>query len=84
VYIPKIAAEVPCKINFNGETVLQTPLGELKLARYFVDVGGFQGVTMDMNEKGQLMRLNIPRQDIELARDLAFDLKEGAAAPPAK
>lgn len=79
VYIPKIAAEVTAKVNYNGETMLQTALGEVKLLRYFVDLGGFQGVTMDVNEKGQLMRLNIPRQDIELVRDLAYDMKQGVA-----
>jgi hypothetical protein len=84
VYIPKIAVEVIAKVNYNGETMLQTPLGEVKLLRYFVDLGGFQGVTMDVNEKGQLMRLNIPRQDIELVRDLAYEMKQGAAAPAGK
>lgn len=84
VYIPKIAVEVTAKVNYNGETMLQTPLGEVKLLRYFVDLGGFQGVTMDVNEKGQLMRLNIPRQDIELVRDLAYDMKQGVASPASK
>lgn len=84
VYIPKIAVEVIAKVNYNGETMLQTPLGEVKLLRYFIDLGGFQGVTMDVNEKGQLMRLNIPRQDIELVRDLAYDMKQGVAAPAGK
>ena len=84
VYIPKIAVEVTAKVNYNGETMQQTPLGEVKLLRYFVDLGGFQGVTMDVNEKGQLMRLNIPRQDIELVRDLAYDMKQGVASPAGK
>jgi len=84
VYIPKIAVEVTAKVNYNGETMLQTALGEVKLLRYFVDLGGFQGVTMDVNEKGQLMRLNIPRQDIELVRDLAYDMKQGVATPAGK
>jgi hypothetical protein len=84
VYIPKIAVEVIAKVNYNGETMLQTPLGEVKLLRYFIDLGGFQGATMDVSEKGQLMRLNIPRQDIELVRDLAYDMKQGTAPPAGK
>ena len=72
------------KVSFTGETKVGTPLGEIKLQRYFIDVGGFQGVTIDVNDKGQLMRLTIPRQDIELVRDLAYDMKQAGPVSAGK
>ena len=83
VYIPKIAAELMAEISFSGSTKIDTPLGEMKLDRYFVSLGSFQGATVEVSEKGTLMKVSIPRQEIELVRDLAYDLKGPATPPPA-
>ncbi len=76
VYVPKIASELKATIKYNGDTTLKTPLGEMKLQRYFVDVGGFQGVSLAVNAKDQIIEMVIPRQEITLRRDLAYDLKQ--------
>jgi len=83
VYIPKFASELKAEISFSGTTVVTTPLGDMKLNRYFVSLGSFQGATGEVSEKGALMKVTIPRQEIELVRDLAWDLKGPAAPRPA-
>lgn len=82
VYIPKSAAELNSSITYNGESTVPSPLGELKLKRYSVDLGGLQGSSVTVNQTGQLIKIQIPRQEIEVIRDFNYDLRPVAPAQP--
>jgi hypothetical protein len=83
LYIPKIAQELAGKLSYSGEQKVTTPLGEMTLRRFFVDVGGFQGVSIGVNERNELMEMTITRQELRLVRDLAYDMKQAVPAAPA-
>ncbi|MBN2429852.1 MAG: hypothetical protein JXQ27_00180 [Acidobacteria bacterium] len=82
VYIPKIAQELTATIEAAGDSTVTTALGEMRLQRYFITIGAFQGVTLTTNEKKQLIQIIIPRQELTLSRDFAFDLKQTQPEPP--
>ena len=63
---------------------LPTPLGEMTLRRFFIDVGGFQGVAIGVNDRNQVMEMTITRQELTLVRDLAYDMKQALPAAPAQ
>ena len=84
LYIPKIAQELGGKLSFSGEQKVPTPLGEMTLRRFFIDVGGFQGVAIGVNDRNQVMEMTITRQELTLVRDLAYDMKQALPAAPAQ
>lgn len=74
VYVPKIAVELSAQVGLESESTLTTPLGEMKIRRYIVDLGTFQTTMVDVNERGQLIKIFSPKQEVELVRDFAYDM----------
>jgi len=78
VYIPKIAQQLTATVEAAGNSTVSTAMGEMRLQRYFITIGSFQGVTLTTNERNQLIQIIIPRQELTLSRDFAYDLKQSS------
>jgi len=84
VYYPKIANEMIGKVKFVGTTRLRTPIGEIPARKYNISIGGFQGATLSVNNKGQIITLDIPKQELLLRRDFAYDFNKLEQGPSSK
>lgn len=83
VYIPKVAVELNATMNLEREGVSEGPDGPVRIRRFSVDLGGFQGVMLDVDDQERVQRIIVERQEIELVRDPAGGPKPDAApAPP--
>ncbi|MBP7864741.1 MAG: hypothetical protein KA419_02230 [Acidobacteria bacterium] len=83
VYIPKVAVELNATMNLEREGVSEGPDGPVRIRRFSVDLGGFQGVMLDVDDQERVQRIIVEKQEIELVRDPAGGPKPDAApAPP--
>ena len=71
VYIPKVAVELTATVSIESEGQSVSPDGPIRMRRFSVDIGKFQGVMLDVDDQNRVQRIIIPRQEIELVRDPA-------------
>ncbi len=96
VYVPKVAVELTATVSIESDGQSASPDGPIRMRRFSVDIGKFQGVMLDVDDQNRVQRIIIPRQEIELVRDPAgipagprvrvagVPLLTGQAAPPAE
>lgn len=81
LYIPKIAKIIPGKLHFQDAGTLDTKFGPKVVKRFFLDEGGFQGISLSIDETGKVLKIEIPRQELVVLRDLNADAQQVGASP---
>lgn len=89
VYIAKVAVELTAQFRFTGQSSIQAEGGEIPVRRYLVTMGDFHGVAINTNQQNQIMQMIIPKMELQIVRDLAYDARpatekgQPAVPPPA-
>jgi hypothetical protein len=70
-FIPVIGNDIPVAVTYMGEDKLETKGGSLAIRNFRVEFVGIWGATLSVDKEGRLVRLVIPKQELEvLRRDL--------------
>ncbi|MBI4483683.1 MAG: hypothetical protein HY652_12440, partial [Acidobacteria bacterium] len=71
-YVPIIAREIKLSVQHRGKVRVEGSGGSLDGEHFVLDVGGILAVTVVVDSKGNLLRISIPEQQVEVVRsDLA-------------
>jgi hypothetical protein len=73
-FIPLIGNDIPVALTYVGESKLDRKTGALPVRNFRIEFVGIWGGTLSVDKDGRLVRLLIPRQEIEVVRqDLLTD-----------
>ncbi len=72
IYIPKIAKEIPVKIDYVGSAAVNTGKGLLEIKKFMLEMGSM-GITFAVDKKGKLIKVFSPEQKWEIVNDFNYN-----------
>ena len=67
-FIPLIGNDIPVAVTYIGDAKLETKGGSLPIRNFRIEFVGIWGATLSADKEGRLVRLVIPKQEVEVVR----------------
>ncbi len=73
IYIPKIAKEIPVKLDYVGNAAINQKNGKLLEIKKFILEFGSMGITFAVDKNGKLIKVFSPEQKLEVVNDFNYN-----------